>query len=76
MWIVQLQCHDHNPWTKVVCGCDSEEAAHNAGQKLTWYYNNPYLGYLCEGMAGVMVDSMFDFYNYAVKYHEGKWVNG
>nr|DAY73887.1 MAG TPA: hypothetical protein [Caudoviricetes sp.] len=72
MWLVQLQYHGCDPWTKVICGCDSEEAAHNAGQKVVWYYNNPFHP-TDDTMAGVMM-SMFDFYNYAVKYHEGEWI--
>lgn len=74
MWLVQLQYHSYAPWVKVVCACDSEDAAHAAGKKLTDYYNYPDYGF-CEGMAGVTWN-MFLYYSYAVKYHEGEWIDG
>lgn len=73
IWLVQLQYLGVNPWGKVVCACDSEEAAHNAGQKLAWMYN----GYTTgdeQNMAGVVVMPMFQYYGYAVKKHEGEWI--
>ncbi len=75
MWIVQLQYHGFAPWTKVVCGCDSEEAAFAAGKIVADYYNHPDYG-LCDSMAGVVTFNMILYYSYAVKYHEGEWING
>lgn len=76
MWLVQLQYRGlDRVWSKVVCACDSEEAAHAAGKKVTDYYNYPDYGFY-EGMAGVVTWNMIDYYHYAIKYHEGEWIDG
>lgn len=72
MWLVQLQYNGFdNTWSRVVCACESEEAAHAAGKRVAAYYNYPDYGFN-EGMAGVTWN-MIDYYGYAVKFHEGEW---
>lgn len=76
MWLVQLQYRGLDRiWSRVVCACDSEEAAHAAGKRVADYYNYPDYGF-CDSMAGVTTWNMIDYYHYAVKYHEGEWING
>lgn len=75
MWLVQLQYKGlDRAWSRVVCACDSEEAAHAAGKLVADYYNHPDYGF-CEGMSGVTWN-MILYYSYAIKYHEGEWTNG
>lgn len=73
IWLVQLQYRGfENVWSRVVCACDSEEAAHAAGKKVADYYNYPDYDF-CDTLAGVTLN-MIDYYHYAVKKHEGEWI--
>lgn len=80
IWLVQLQRHGSSwnpvePQCKVVCACDSEEAAHKVGQDLAWFYNHPFYGW-DDSMAGVIYDICYHEpeYRYAVLPHEGEWI--
>lgn len=80
IWLVQIQRHG-SCWQptestcRVVCACDSEEAAHKAGQQITWMYNNPWFN-PDANLAGVVTHDILIYdpeYRYAVKKHEGEW---
>lgn len=80
IWLVQIQRHGScwqpiEPTCRVVCACDSEEAAHKAGQLLAHFYNNPVYGW-DDTMAGVIHDIYYHEpqYRYAVLRHEGEWI--
>lgn len=79
VWLVQLQYHGSswNPSpvkSRIVCACDSEEAAHKVGQDVAWFYNHPWYGYQ-DHLAGVISEICYNSaYSYAVKPHEGEWV--
>lgn len=70
MWIVRLKYDGPGSWVHNVCGCDSEEAAHKAGREVSAFYNDKPL---CLEMAGVVSMSMFEYYSYDIKKHEGEW---
>lgn len=80
IWLVQIQRHGScwqptEPTCRVVCACDSEEAAHKAGQQITWMYNNPRFN-PDANLAGVVTQDILIpelEYRYAVKKHEGEW---
>lgn len=80
IWLVQLQYHGSswNPSpviSKIVCACDSEEAAHKVGQDLAWMYNHPNYGFQ-EHTAGIIREiwSYAPAYRYAVMEHQGEWI--
>lgn len=79
IWLVQLQHHGSgynpvNPTSQVVCACNTEEAAHKAGQILAYMYNNPSVRLEdLEAIAGCFT-GMDMPYGYAVKQHEGEWI--
>lgn len=80
MWLVELK-YNGKPFyggpqeSRVVCSCNTEEAAHKVGKELAFFYNFPDVGFI-EMSAGVVTFSMFEYYDYAVRYHEGEWKNG
>lgn len=78
MWLVQLQYDGYPfygcpPSSRVICACDTEEAAHAAGRAVANFYNHPNYGFQ-EHLAGVIFDwTVVDDYQYSVKFHEGEW---
>lgn len=80
IWVVQLQHHGSSwnpvePKCKTVFACDSEEAAHKAGQLLAHFYNHPVYAW-DDTWAGVIHDICYHEpqYRYAVRKHEGEWI--
>lgn len=80
IWLVQLQYlgsswNPSPPKCRVVCACDTEELAHKVGQDIVWFYNHPWFGYQ-EHQTGVISEICINpEYGYAVKEHEGEWIN-
>lgn len=70
MWIVRLKYDGPDPWVRTVCGCDTKESADKAGRMISAFYNSkPF----CLEMAGVVCMSMFEYYSYEIKEHQGEW---
>lgn len=70
MWIVRLKYDGPNPWVRTVCGCDTKESADKAGRMISAFYNSKPL---CLEMSGVVSMSMFEYYSYEIKEHQGEW---
>lgn len=70
MWIVRLKYDGPNPWVRTVCGCDTKESADKAGRMISAFYNSKPL---CLEMSGVVSTSMFEYYSYEIKEHQGEW---
>jgi hypothetical protein len=81
MFLVQLQYNPRSryaytkPWNKVICGCEKEEDAHEAGRKAAAVYNGLpiFFGGEMSGCIELSMNYIPDNYSYAVKYHEGEW---
>lgn len=70
MWIVRLKYDGPGSWVRTVCGCDTKESADKAGRMISAFYNSKPL---CLEMSGVVCMSMFEYYSYEIKEHQGEW---
>lgn len=78
MWIVQLQQFLVFPHgevrASVICGCDTEEAAHAAGRLAVKCYDDDWWSAPDAGCVRLSMQPHFPMFFYTVKYQEREWI--